>query len=213
MPSNALEIVPVLSEDRRSTRSKRIIRQAYIALIEERGLDGFSVGDLTECADLNRGTFYAHYKGMDDLHRSFEQEIVDSLASLKPQLQAVPLTELVAFSHRGVPPHVCVEVFDILHDHAPLLRLLLSPKGDAAFQARLRDHLCTDLMCSVLHEKYTRDPKPLTEYYIAYYASALVGLIWHWLERDTPESSEEMARIMLSIMFLKPGDPIELKGA
>jgi AcrR family transcriptional regulator len=190
-----------------------MLRQAYTALIEERGLDGFSIGDLTERADLNRGTFYAHYKDMDDLHRSFEQEIIDSLANLKPRLQAVPLTELVAFSRKGVPPRVCIEIFDVLHDHAPLLRLLLSPRGDAAFQARLRDQLCTDLVRSVLHEKYTRNPEPLTEYYIAYYASALVGLIWHWLKRDTPESSDEMAGIMLSIMFLKPGDPIELKGA
>ncbi|MCL2883725.1 MAG: TetR family transcriptional regulator C-terminal domain-containing protein, partial [Coriobacteriia bacterium] len=59
---------------------------------------------------------------------------------------------------------------------------------------------------------YTRDPSPLTEYYIAYYAAALLGLIQHWLERGMPEDSHTMARIMLSIMFLKPGDPIKLQG-
>jgi AcrR family transcriptional regulator len=199
-------------EDRRSLRSKRLLREAFAQLIAERGLDGFSVGDLTARADINRGTFYAHYRDMTDLLNIFEEEIIDSLTGLKPRIQAVTLKELYAFSRKGTPPQVTIDLFDLLKEHGSLLRVLLSPAGDAAFQARLRDRLCTDLIRSVLHDKYTRDPKPLTEYYVAYYASAMLGLIQHWLERDMSETSEQMARIMLSIMLLKPGDPIELKG-
>ncbi len=66
-----------VTEDRRSTRSKNMLRTALAQLIEERGLDVFSVSDLTERADLNRGTFYAHYKDKDDLLHCFEEEIFD----------------------------------------------------------------------------------------------------------------------------------------
>jgi AcrR family transcriptional regulator len=189
-----------------------MLREAFAQLIAERGLDGFSVGDLTDRADINRGTFYSHYNDMTHLLSCFEDEIINDLHSLRPRMQAVKLRELRAFARKGTPPQVTVELFDLLREHGHLLRVLLSPNGDAAFQARLRDRVCTDLVRSVLHDKYIENPRPLTEYYIAYYASAALGLIQRWLEQNMPESSEHMARIMLSIMMLRPGDPIQLKG-
>ena len=199
------------TEDRRSIRTKRLLGEAFAQLLEERGLDGFSVGDLTERADINRATFYSHYRDMDDLLRFFEEEIITSLMALKPKIQSVGLAELLNFNLTGTPPPVTVELFDQLRKRGTLLRVLLSSKGDPVFQARLRDRLCSDLVQSVLHRKYTTNPTPLTEYYISYYASAMLGLIQHWLDRNMTESSEEMARVMLSIMMLKPGDPIELR--
>jgi len=199
-------------EDRRSIRTKRMLREAFAGLLEERGFDGFSVGDLAERADINRATFYAHYRDMDDMLRFFEEEILVSLMSLKPRIKAISLVELFDFAHTGVPPSVTIEVFDLLREHGSLLRVLLSPKGDAVFHAHMRDRLCADMVRSILSSKYTENPSPLTEYYISYYASATVGLIHHWLDRGMLESSQEMARIMLSIMMLKPGEPIELMG-
>jgi AcrR family transcriptional regulator len=203
----------VQTEDRRSVRTKRLLGEAFAQLLEERGLDGFSVGDLAERADINRATFYSHYRDMNDLLHFFEEEIVASFLSLKPKIQSVGLAELLSFNLTGTPPRVTVEIFDQLRENGSLLRVLLSSKGDPVFQVRLRDRLCSDLVRSVLHRKYTTSPTPLTEYYVSYYASAMLGLIQHWLDRGMPESSEEMARIMLSIMMLKPGDPIELKGS
>jgi AcrR family transcriptional regulator len=198
-------------EDRRSLRSKRMLREAFAELTQERGLDGFSVGELAERADLNRSTFYAHFRDIPDLLACLEEEIIASLASLRPQLAHVSLAEYIGFASQGKPPRVAIELFAKLREQGPLLRVLLSPQGDAAFAGRLRDRLCTDLIRSVLHEKYTNDPTPFVEYYIAYYASAVLGLIHHWLKTGMREGDEEMARTMLSIMFLRPGDPIALQ--
>lgn len=200
------------TKDRRSLRTKRLLKEAFAQLIDERGLDGFSVGDLTDRADINRGTFYAHYHDMPDLLHLFEEEIIECLTCLKPRIQAVTITQLLAFARNGTPPQVTVELFELLQEHGSLLRVLCGPNGDAKFQAHLRDRVCIDLVRSVLYDKYTRDPKPLTEYYIAYYASAMLGLIQHWFVRNMKESPEEMAHILLSVMMLRPGDHIELKG-
>ena len=205
-------LVLLPAADRRALRSKRLLRKAFTELAQDRGLDGFSVSDLTEKADINRGTFYAHYKDMAELLGGYEDEIITSLLSLKPKIKSVSLRELLAFSRKGSPPQVTIELFDLLREHGDLLRILLSPSGDALFQARLRDRLCADIVRSILHRKYTENPSALTEYYISYYASATLGLIQRWLERDMSESSSEMARILLSVMMLKPGDHIQIKG-
>jgi AcrR family transcriptional regulator len=189
-----------------------MMREAIAVLISERGLGNFTVGDLMDKADLNRSTFYGHYSDLDALLSTLKQEIIDDLEAIKPQILAVSIKEIVAFERTGQPPSVTVELFDTLREHGKLLQVLLSPHGDAQFQAQLRDVVCTDFIRSVLHKKYTQEPSPLVEYYIAYYASALLGLIQRWLDNGMTENSEAIGRLMLSIMFLKPGDPIRLKG-
>ena len=44
--------------DRRQARTKMLLRNALIELIEERGLEGLTVTDITNRAVVNRGTFY-----------------------------------------------------------------------------------------------------------------------------------------------------------
>ncbi len=45
------------SIDRRTIRTKRMIRSALAELIDEKGFNNISVTDLTKRADINRGTF------------------------------------------------------------------------------------------------------------------------------------------------------------
>ncbi|MCL2632604.1 MAG: TetR/AcrR family transcriptional regulator [Coriobacteriia bacterium] len=199
--------------DRRSLRSRRMMREAVADLISEQGLGNFTVADLMQKADLNRSTFYSHYSDLDDLMLTLKQEIRDDLDSIRPHILSVTLKDVLAFELAGTPPSVTILLFDTLREHGHLLRVLLCPNGDAQFQAELRDEFCADVIRSILHEKYTRNPNALVDYYVSYYSSAMHGLIRRWLEGGMQEDSHEMARIMLSIMFLKPGDSIKLKGA
>ena len=199
------------SPDRRTLRSKRALREAFAALVSEQGLGNFSVSELSERADLNRGTFYAHFRDMDGLLRCYEDEVVADLLHFEDRLRQVKLRELAMAKLSGEPPAIAVELFDALREHGTLLRALLGERGDAAFQTRVRDGVCANLIRAVLHSKYRDNPSPLTEYYIAYYASGTLGLIQAWLERGMPETSEQIARIMLTVLFLKPGEPIKLK--
>jgi len=203
---------PTNTIDRRSLRSRRMMHLAATELIDELGLNGFTVSDLMERADLNRSTFYGHYSDLDDLIQQLKVEIVEDLSTLKPGIVAVSIKDILAYELTGKPPAVTSLLFDILREHGRLLRGLLCQNGDAEFQAVLRDEVCANLIRSILHKKYTQKPSALVEYYIRYYSSALLGIIQLWLENGMVENSNQMARIMLSIMFLKPGDPIKLKG-
>jgi Transcriptional regulator len=47
--------------DRRAKRSVRMIKQAFRELVEEKGFTAVTVQDIADRADVNRGTFYAHF--------------------------------------------------------------------------------------------------------------------------------------------------------
>jgi AcrR family transcriptional regulator len=53
--------------DRRIVKTKRLLENALVKLMIEKGFDKISIKDLTEEADINRGTFYLHYKDKYDL--------------------------------------------------------------------------------------------------------------------------------------------------
>jgi len=47
--------------DRRVKRSRRLLQDAFRELLAEKGFHAISVQDVAERADVNRGTFYAHF--------------------------------------------------------------------------------------------------------------------------------------------------------
>lgn len=55
------------AEYRSAIRSRRLINQAVAELMQEKPLDKITVTDVVKRADINRGTFYAHYADVPDV--------------------------------------------------------------------------------------------------------------------------------------------------
>lgn len=49
-------------EDRRVRKTKQAIKNAFIQLLNKKDLEKITIQDITELADINRGTFYLHYE-------------------------------------------------------------------------------------------------------------------------------------------------------
>jgi AcrR family transcriptional regulator len=68
--------------DRRVRKTREALYSAFVALVAERGYDGFSIQDLIDEADVGRTTFYAHFKTKEDLLQFGFNRWRDQLASL-----------------------------------------------------------------------------------------------------------------------------------
>lgn len=202
--------MPTANTDRRIARSKRALRTALIELMEERGLDGLSVNDLCARADLNRGTFYNHFHDKDDLLTTLEDEIIADLERIQEQMKGLTVMDLVRYRTRKQPLPFLVDLFDYLREQGDFLHAVTGPGGDIRFAPRLRDSVCANLIQSILHERYRENPTPFVEYYVAFFATAYLGVIEHWIETGMKESSEEMALIAMRLFFIKPGESITL---
>ena len=196
--------------DPRIARSRAALREAFITLVEERGIDGFSVGDLCTSAGLNRGTFYNHFRDKESLLASFEDEVIEGLGGVLAKFQNIKLRELAACSltHRPLP--MLVELYDYLREEGPFLHAMLGPGGDARFGMRLREAVCGRFVRPLLHERYQNDPSAFTRYYISFYSGAYLGVISEWIDSGMTETSEEMALISMRLLFIKPGESIKM---
>ena len=72
-------------EDRRVRRTKKLLTQALTQLLQEKQINEITVKELTDLADMNRGTFYLYYKDMFDMLEKIEDgmfEALDAIVSL-----------------------------------------------------------------------------------------------------------------------------------
>lgn len=65
--------------DPRVRRTRKAIETAFFALVNEQGFSQVTVQDISERADINRATFYIHYRDKDDLFQCLVSESFDAL--------------------------------------------------------------------------------------------------------------------------------------
>lgn len=196
------------SNDRRVLRTKRLLRSVLGELIEEKGLDGITVSDLTERAGINRGTFYLHYKDKNDLIHNLEDEILSEVLTVGEGLEDVTLEDVYVCYSQNRPLPFAVGLFDYLRENGLFVKALIGPKGDPGFQPRFQTAVMSELVPGILNDRYRVSITALTRYYIAFQTGALISIIKSWLDHGMEENSQEMARMTIAIMFMAPGDPI-----
>ena len=69
--------MPAQKSYRNAVRSKTMIRQAFLELLQEKPYEKITVTDIAQRADLNRSTFYAHYPDVQGLIEEIEEEIIN----------------------------------------------------------------------------------------------------------------------------------------
>lgn len=196
-------------EDLRITRTKQLIKTAFLDLMDEQGFEAVTVKAITERAGINRGTFYSHYVDKFDLmEKSIEAIFHEAEHKLVKNLPHVFGEERSESSYQLLVPFI-----RFIEANKVLMKPLLRPNGDPQFQARLRSYMHAALFHrspTVLFDE-TNALVP-ADYLVSYISSAHMGVIYEWLYNDRPETAEEIARIIYTITFEGPLTAGGLKG-
>lgn len=81
---------------RNSERSKQMIKDALISLLNKKSLSEVTVADIVRTAGINRGTFYNHYGNPIEILEEMKQELLDKLKeALKTSTQQRSVDSLV----------------------------------------------------------------------------------------------------------------------
>ncbi|MBB5172388.1 TetR/AcrR family transcriptional regulator [Texcoconibacillus texcoconensis] len=188
------------TEDRRVLRTKKRIRDTFAELIEEKGLDRVTVKDLTEQADINRGTFYLHFHDKYDLLEQSEAEILNGIKQIAKELDDVDMNN---WKKENGPHPAAEKYFTYLKEHALFVRAVLGPKGDPGFQRKMKTLIADGIKKKFAGKERKSQPFP-ADYLIAYLVSAHLGVVQHWIENGLQESPEEMAKIISSMNYDGP---------
>jgi len=96
---------PVSRHRRRSNRTRAKLIEAARAIFAQKGLDRTTVDDITQRADVGRGTFYYHYADMNDLITEMIKSLLSELV-LKIQTQCSGKDDLADMLDSMMTAHI-----------------------------------------------------------------------------------------------------------
>lgn len=73
--------------DARVRYTKKVIREAFLSLLREKSVKQITVTELCRLADINRATFYKHYRDAFDLLEQIEAGALEHLRDTTRQIQ------------------------------------------------------------------------------------------------------------------------------
>src|SRR6516162_7589468 len=97
----------------RLRRTQKLLREALIDLIEERGFEALTIGELTDRAMVSRAAFYRNYQDKYDLVEQIFDEAMSALLSALGEIGS---------QH---PPEMWVKFFEHIAEYDRLYRALL----------------------------------------------------------------------------------------
>ena len=172
------------AEDRRVLRTQRLLREALVSLVLEKGYEAVTVQQIVARADVGRSTFYAHYLGK-------EQLLLSGFDVLEAQL--APATRAAAERKAALPLAFTRGLFQHVHEHRSLYRVIVGRRSGMMVQHRMRvlvqKLLRADLAAASL-------PVP-PEAAVHFLAGAFLAHVAWWLDhqaRLTPAEAEKTFR-------------------
>src|SRR5258707_6810383 len=183
--------------DLRVRRTHANLREALIDLIEEKGFDAVTVGDIAERAMVNRTTFYRHYPDKYALVTGIFEEAVNQIFSeigpLPENLEGL-LSSESEFDAKAVQSYIDSQLaawstfFEHIAKHARLYRVMLGKRGSSWFTVQIRDYFAEAIRShartlSASGLKVTNDPNASPpQVVIITLAHLLVGMLACWIE-------------------------------
>lgn len=173
--------------DRRVKRTRKLLRDALLELILEKGYQSVTVRDITDRANLGRATFYLHYPhGKDELLLVMMEETMQDIIQQLGQ----PVDE--NFMVDGTPPSLIA--FEHAKENAAFYRAVVGADGLAGVMHGYRQST-TEQLRKQIEAMIPPGVKPVVPLdFIAHFLfGALNAVIVWWLENENAISAEEMA--------------------
>ena len=178
------------AEYRSAIRSRRLIQQAFADMLQVKAADKITVTDVVKMADINRGTFYAHYAGIPELIRGILEEHMQIIKDMVEN----SMTEDNRFNPRLIFAHVN----EMLSEKLDFYRKSLTSGIGEAIMEQLRQ-----LLMDFLLEYEDRVSDMDHDYYIfmiSFGTGGAIALYRDWFHGKLPLSLEAVSDMAADVL-------------
>ena len=187
------------AEYRSSIRSKKMIQQALADLLQEKPLNKITVTDIVTRAQINRGTFYAHYTDianvLDHLIQQTFSQIQDAISEAATYSAVAPYTILTKIQH-------------ILEEDLEFYQKIMSSTAATMVYDQL-----VNVVLDYLLEQQNSSVYPDPQQYaltLRFFAGGISNLYRDWFSGKIPISLDELTQ--RGELLLRSILPQELSG-
>jgi AcrR family transcriptional regulator len=183
---------PSKNVDRRAQRTRHVLEQAFLDILQEKGLTAMSIQEITERANVHRGTFYAHftdkYALLGAIIREGYQDVLTG--TLPPESQWGQKTLYML-------TQATLDYFNSMYRQCPPLNIV-----DPLVEQVVREELATQLAIWLKQNRNTQKRWQMSVEMMAQLMSwTILGAAIQWNQNTTAMSSERMAQNVVLMLL------------
>jgi AcrR family transcriptional regulator len=175
--------------NRKVRYTKKALMESLIELMQTRPVSDISIKELCTLADINRSTFYAHYKSPHEILRELEDFALETLGRIQ--------SRSILLSGKNAMLRLTEEALQFVIDNKNCTRALLSEQGDIQFQRKLFSFIQGKGMLK-FKDKGQAD-ELAREYHLVYALNGSIALIQHWMKNGMVIPKEKMAEMLVGL--------------
>lgn len=172
------------AEYKSAIRSRRLILQAFIELMQEKELVKITVTDIIKRADINRGTFYAHYQDTRAVIEQIENDIITKMLEFLGEFQ------YKSFFQNPLP--LLLKISRYLEEDIEFYRILINSAGAEQFLSKLKK-----IFVSYMENDsdIPLEQKKSSEFFIRinFFAGGVINLYQIWFRGEMDLSLNDMS--------------------
>lgn len=191
-----------MAEDRRVRKSKRAIKQAFIELLTENKLDRITIQQISDLADVNRGTFYLNYEDkyalLDEMENEQIEEIKGFVDIRKMDLSTKTSDRFIEDFANKVIKNVITHIEQNIEFYQVILNL--------ERKSQIEEQLADIVRSNIKHLIGNKDnvfgiPE---NYYLSYVVGSTMSMIKYWVSDENRVSVEELVNYVSTIASTGP---------
>lgn len=189
-----------MKEDRRVRKTKTAIKRAFTNLLKQKDPDKITVQDISDLADINRGTFYLHYEDKYSLLSDMEDECIVEIESLSQfnQLGGDNPEAIATTFINDVLTKILQHIADNMEFYHTILQLERKSKLEDKIHSLIKENMQNFI--SINHEI---DGIP-EMYFHSYVAGATISVIKYWVHDDNRIPVDELTQHIFKIIYNGP---------
>ncbi len=173
------------SNDRRIRYTRHALQTALIERMQEKPLNRITVREVCETADINRSTFYMHYKDIYDLIDEVEEQIYQDIDTIfaKEAPSVQDMEQLLNYVQKNKVLFCC-------------LFQQCSGISISRFSTILHRHYSKKL----LRNKIT-PPSLESSYLYEFLYTGILGVLQKWLQNDCKDDCKDVAEVIWQMII------------
>ena len=173
-------------EDRRTTMTKRMLKDALTEMLKERDIYHISIRELCERADVNRTTFYKYYGSQFDLLADMEKDLLVFLDG-------------VIRDHESDTVKAIETACTYLEKNPEFVKLIFNNNVDPAFPQKVFS--MEAVKKAVIKKQSGRYDENELDYLYNYMTYGAYRIVYLWLNKEERESPHDIAEILAKALL------------
>lgn len=173
-----------MKQDHRVRITKMLLTESFVDLLREKPIAKITVREICDRAGVNRATFYAHYRDIDDLKNEIEDALSDAITH--SVLTSQESASIEAF---------CNEICRIIVENRSWCEAVFGENGDPELPVRIIERMRVEGIAAWKRRCPDASPSDLERLY-TFASSGSLAVVSCWVQSGMRETPDEIAQFI-----------------